>query len=92
MFYFTCDRSFSQCKHFSLKVTKNAHQLTALLNLMYGVSGFFGGFCGLAGVFMAGWFAVELLLVSEECSGSDWTLQTSAWLSVLNDAPLMFCT
>jgi len=33
---------------------------------MYGVSGLFGGFCGLAGVFMTGWFAVKQLLVSEE--------------------------
>jgi len=57
---------------------------------MYGVSGFFGGFCGFAGVFTTGWFAVKQLLVSEE---RGWTFETSASLSVLNDAVavLTFC-
>jgi len=38
---------------------------------MYGVSGFFGGFCGFAVVLIMVWFAAEPLLVSEERSKSD---------------------
>jgi len=60
-------------------------QLTALLNLMYGVSGFLGGFSGLS---TAGGFAVEL---GRELAASDWSWQTSTWFSVLNAAASTVC-